>query len=235
MAAQPGGMIVILTGAGISAESGLGTFRDLGGIWQQVRLEEVATPEAFARDPAYVQQFYNARRAQAGAVEPNAAHLALGELQRALGDGLMLVTQNVDDLHERGGAKAVHMHGSLFSALCAACGARHPWAGDLGNGEMCAACGQPALRPDVVWFGEMPHHMAEIEEALGVATLFVSIGTSGQVYPAAGFAQLARKAGAETLELNLEATGGPFDRVETGLASEIVPTFVASVIKAHAR
>ncbi|QHQ37298.1 NAD-dependent deacylase [Algicella marina] len=223
-------MIVILTGAGISAESGLATFRDLGGIWSQVRLEEVATPEAFRADPERVQAFYNARRAQAAQATPNAAHVALGHLQAALDDDLLLVTQNVDDLHERGGAKAVHMHGSLFSALCGECGAREPWQGELGNGERCAACGLETLRPDVVWFGEMPYHMERIEAALQKAELFVSIGTSGQVYPAAGFAALARDCGADTLELNLEATGGAFDRVETGRATEIVPLWVQKTL-----
>ncbi|MEO0912905.1 MAG: NAD-dependent deacylase [Pseudomonadota bacterium] len=228
-------MIVILTGAGISAESGLGTFRDLGGIWQQVRLEEVATPEAFARDPTRVQAFYNARRRQAAEAAPNAAHRALGRLQAALGDHLMLVTQNVDDLHERGGAEALHMHGSLFSALCGACGAREPLRGDLGQGEACRSCGAEALRPDVVWFGEMPYGMHTIEAALSRAETFVSIGTSGQVYPAAGFAAMARDAGAETIELNLEPTGGAFDRVVTGRASEIVPAFVEDLIGAATR
>lgn len=223
--------LVMLTGAGISAESGLGTFRDLGGIWQQVRLEEVATPEAFARDPAYVQDFYNARRRQAAAAEPNDAHKALGRLQAAMGDDLLLVTQNVDDLHERGGAEAVHMHGSLFAALCAECGTRTPWAGDLGAGEACQACGAAMLRPDVVWFGEYPYHMARIEAALADCALFVSIGTSGQVYPAAGFAAEAKTHGAETLQLNLEDTGGAFDRVITGKASEIVPEMVAAYLR----
>lgn len=216
--------IVILTGAGISAESGLGTFRDKGGLWMQMNLEDVATPEGFVRNPELVHEFYNGRRAGCLEAEPNTAHFAIGELSDAL-----LVTQNVDDLHERGGAReVVHMHGELLRGLCAACGARWDQRADMGVGDVCGACGAKACRPDIVWFGEMPYHMERIEAALGEADLFVSIGTSGEVYPAAGFAQIARAGGARTLELNLEPTGGQFDEGRYGPASVIVPEWVKS-------
>ncbi len=228
--------IVILTGAGISAESGLGTFRDLGGVWTQVRLEEVATPEAFAANPARVQDFYNARRAQAASASPNPAHEALARLQKAFGDRMMLVTQNVDDLHERAGARAVHMHGSLFSALCNACGARDTWTCDITNESSCRNCGRKALRPDVVWFGEMPYHMDQIGEALQSARLFAAIGTSGVVYPAAGFVAEAEAAGAHTIEINLEDTGHPaFRECLTGPATETVPKWVDGLLAEGAR
>jgi len=217
--------IVILTGAGISAESGLGTFRDKDGLWTQVNLEDVATPEGFVRNPEMVQNFYNARRAGCLEAEPNAAHFALAELSDVL-----LVTQNVDDLHERGGASyVVHMHGELLSGLCGACGARWEQRGDMGVEDVCHACGAKACRPDIVWFGEMPYHMEQIEAALSKADLFVSIGTSGEVYPAAGFVQIARASGARTLELNLEPTGGQFDEGRYGPASVVVPEWVESL------
>ncbi|MEL6375492.1 MAG: NAD-dependent deacylase [Pseudomonadota bacterium] len=222
--------IVILTGAGVSAESGVATFRDKGGVWSTVRIEDVATPQAFARDPSRVQAFYNGRRRDLGSVEPNAAHRALAQLQTDFDGEVMLITQNVDDLHERGGSSAViHMHGALRSALCASCGAQVPWEGDLDGSERCGRCGAVGrLRPDVVWFGEMPYHMEAIEAALLRADLFVSIGTSGQVYPAAGFAALAAESGARTLELNLEPSAGAlqFDGCVHAPATQSVRAFV---------
>lgn len=227
--------IVVLTGAGVSQESGLATFRDAGGLWQRVRIEDVATPEAFARDPARVQAFYDARRAQLldPAVRPNAAHVALAQLEWRHPGRLLLVTQNVDDLHERAGSgNVVHMHGALKRARCLSCGASSPWEADVAPGSACPACAVAGrLRPDIVWFGEMPMHMDEIEAALDACGLFVSIGTSGSVYPAAGF--VARVAGrAETVELNLEPSEGSalFDRTVHGRATEVVPAFVREVL-----
>ena len=228
--------IVILTGAGISAESGVATFRDNGGLWEQHRVEDVATPEAFARDPALVHRFYNARRGALSAVEPNPAHIALGDLQRRMDDKdgrAVIVTQNVDDLHERGGATdVIHMHGELRRALCAACGFRWDCEGELSPESACPACrtvGGP--RPDIVWFGEMPYHMERIEAELARATQFVSIGTSGAVYPAAGFVQMAAALGIPTLELNLEPSLGSayFDAARHGPAGTLVPDWVAAI------
>ena len=226
--------IVILTGAGVSAESGVATFRGPDGLWEGHRVEDVATPEAFRRDPELVQNFYDARRARLGEVEPNAAHLALARLDSEWPDELLIVTQNVDDLHERAGAKRVlHMHGELGSAWCLACDARSAWEGELLPGPACPACGESKrLRPDIVWFGEMPYGMDRIERALAGADLFVSIGTSGAVYPAAGFVQTARYSGARTLELNLEPSLGSvfFDEVRTGPAGVLVPQWVEEVL-----
>lgn len=224
--------IVILTGAGISKESGLDTFRCEGGIWQRVRLEDVATPEGFARNPKRVHAFYNERRRQAldPAVQPNAAHFALARLQQARPGEVLLVTQNIDDLHERGGSSdVVHMHGELFRARCAACGRTVPLREDLSIDNACAGChGHGTLRPDIVWFGEIPMHMARIEAALGQCKIFLSIGTSGHVYPAAGFVAMARRAGAHTVELNLEPSEGAnlFDEHHYGPASAVVPAFI---------
>jgi NAD-dependent deacetylase len=226
--------IVILTGAGVSAESGLATFRGPDGLWEGHRVEDVATPEAFRRDPALVQSFYDARRARLGEVEPNAAHRALARLDAEWPGELLIVTQNVDDLHERAGARRVlHMHGALGSAWCLACDARSAWESELLPGPACPACGETGrLRPDIVWFGEMPYEMDRIERALAAADLFVSIGTSGAVYPAAGFVQTARYAGARTLELNLEPSLGSvfFDEVRTGPAGLLVPAWVEEVL-----
>src|SRR6187551_3818018 len=195
--------IVILTGAGISAESGLATFRGPDGLWEGHRVQDVATPEAFTRDPALVQRFYDARRAQLAEVAPNAAHAALARLDSEWPGDLLIVTQNVDDLHERAGARRLlHMHGELKSAWCLACDVRSPWEDELSSGPACPACGEAGrLRPDIVWFGEMPYEMERIDRALLGADLFVSIGTSGAVYPAAGYVQTARYAGARTLEI----------------------------------
>lgn len=225
--------IVILTGAGVSAESGLGTFRDKDGLWTQYDLAEVATPEGFARNPALVQDFYNARRANALDATPNAAHRALARLQAGLGDDLTLITQNIDDLHERGGAQGViHMHGEITRALCAACGARWDAPRVMRADDACPTCNAHATRPDIVWFGEMPYHMDRCPDALSAADLFVAIGTSGEVYPAAGFVDEAAHAGAETLEINLEPSApGRFDQALTGPATQTVPDWVATLLK----
>ncbi len=225
--------IVILTGAGISAESGIDTFRSEGGLWEQHRVEDVATPKAFARDPDLVLRFYDMRRAAIQTKMPNAAHEALAQLDRAWTGELLIVTQNVDDLHERAGASRVlHMHGEHLNAWCTACGVRSPWRGPLIDRPACPACGVAALRPDVVWFGEMPYEMDRIYDALGRADLFVSIGTSGAVYPAAGFVRTARDLGARTLELNLEPSQGSswFHETRHGPATEVVPAWVADVL-----
>ena len=228
--------IVVLTGAGISRESGLATFRDADGVWAQVRLEDVATPDAFARDPVGVHTFYNARRALLAApgTAPNAAHLALAELERHWPGGFLLVTQNVDDLHERAGSRRLlHMHGELGRARCATCGARHAWTGPLAVATECPGCGLPGgMRPDVVWFGEMPLHMERIMAVLDRCGLFVAIGTSGSVYPAAGFVAEVRGR-AHTVELNLEPSevAGQFDEAHHGPATRVVPDFVARLLK----
>lgn len=225
--------IVVLTGAGISAESGIATFRDADGLWEGHSVEDVATPEGFARDRAMVQRFYDERRAGLLTVEPNAAHRALAELEETLGDALLIVTQNIDDLHERAGSKnVVHMHGELRKALCRGCGVASPWDAALIDEPDCPACGVADLRPDVVWFGEIPYEMDRITDALGDAGTFVSIGTSGAVYPAAGFVQHARRHGARTLELNLEPSEGSvfFHETRNGKAGEIVPRWVREVL-----
>jgi NAD-dependent deacetylase len=226
--------IVILTGAGISAESGIATFRAADGLWEQHRIEDVATPEAFARDPDLVQRFYDARRAHLQNASPNAAHAALARLDQQWDGDLLIVTQNVDDLHERAGARRLrHMHGELLSAWCQACDARSAWDAPLSDRPACPACGVPALRPDIVWFGEMPYHMDDIEAALRRCDLFVSIGTSGAVYPAAGFVQTARHYGARTLELNLDPSQGSilFHECRIGRASDLVPIFVEDMLR----
>ncbi len=226
--------IVILTGAGISAESGLATFRGPDGLWEGHRVEDVCTPEALARDPALVQAFYDARRAALATVEPNAAHGALARLDAEWPGELLIVTQNVDDLHERAGAKRLlHMHGELKSALCQACDARSPWDGGLGDAPPCPACGaRGSLRPDIVFFGEIPYEMERIDAALARADLFASIGTSGAVYPAAGFVRTAAYHGADTIELNLEPSAGSIFFAETrlGPAATLVPEWVEEVL-----
>lgn len=223
--------IVILTGAGISAESGLGTFRDKDGVWMRHDLADLATPHGFARNPALVHEFYNARRAAAAAARPNAAHLALTQLQRGYAGRVVVITQNVDDLHTRAGtAGVIQMHGSLMRALCHGCGHRWPAPARMAPQDPCPACGAAQTRPDVVWFGEMPYRMEEIYRALAEADLFVAIGTSGTVYPAAGFVAEAAQAGAETLEINLAPSGAMFDRVLTGPAAQVVPDWVAGLL-----
>ena len=226
--------IVILTGAGISAESGIGTFRAEDGLWANHRVEDVATPEGFARDPQLVVNFYNERRAQAAAAAPNTAHIALAQLEIAHKGDLLLVTQNVDDLHERGGSNHVlHMHGALNSALCATCENRWSAPMKMAVGHPCPSCAAPMARPDIVWFGEMPYQMDRIERALAQADIFVAIGTSGNVYPAAGFVQMAAHYGAHTIELNLEpsAVASEFSETRFGKASETVPAWVAKVLE----
>jgi len=222
--------IVILTGAGLSAESGLSTFRDKGGIWAKHRIEDVATPAAFARDPESVLEFYNTRRKGARGVKPNAAHEALARLEADFPGDLTTVTQNIDPLHEKAGTKnLIHMHGEILKALCAHCGAKKPWEEDITIDQVCGACNKDGgMRPDVVWFGEMPYRMEEIYAALGRCDLFISIGTSGNVYPAAGFVAEARAAHAHTVELNLEPSEGisMFAEAIHGKATQVVPAYV---------
>ncbi|WP_167074110.1 NAD-dependent deacylase [Sphingomonas vulcanisoli] len=226
--------IVILTGAGISAESGLATFRGPDGLWEGHRVEDVCTPEALARDRETVLRFYDERRAALATVAPNAAHQALAKLDAEWRGGLLIVTQNVDDLHERAGAeRLIHIHGELLSALCEGCGGRERFAGAMLGGTVCAGCGAVnRLRPDIVFFGEIPYDMERIEAAVQAADLFVSIGTSGAVYPAAGFVRLARAVGAQTLELNLEPSEGSFlfDERRYGPASVLVPEWVEELL-----
>ena len=220
--------IVVLTGAGISAESGLATFRGPDGLWEGHRVEDVATPEAFRRDPALVHAFYDARRAKLGTVEPNAAHVALARLDAEWPGELLLVTQNVDDLHERAGSKRLlHMHGELTKRLVPRLRRALRLGGADGRGRVMPAvpARRAQVRPDIVWFGEMPYEMERIEEALRKRDLFVSIGTSGAVYPAAGFVQTARYCGARTLEMNLEPSHGSifFDESRIGPAASWCP------------
>ncbi|MEQ8311991.1 MAG: NAD-dependent deacylase [Sphingopyxis sp.] len=226
--------IVILTGAGVSAESGIDTFRDAGGLWEQHRVEDVATPEGFARDPDLVLRFYDMRRAAIQTKQPNAAHHALARLDAEWPGELLIVTQNVDDLHERAGARRlIHMHGTHLNAWCTGCGTRSAWTAPLLDRPPCPACGAAGhLRPDVVWFGEMPYRMEEIYHAINRADLFVSIGTSGAVYPAAGFVREARAAGARTLELNMEPSQGShwFDEARHGPATWLVPEWVEEMV-----
>jgi len=227
--------LVILTGAGISAESGVPTFRADDGLWCGHRVEDVATPEAYARDPALVQDFYNLRRRQLKTVQPNAAHRALAELAARWRGDFLLVTQNVDDLHDRAHAEApptpgfalIHMHGELLKARCTRSDRVCDWPGDMAADEASPHHPQGRMRPHIVWFGEMPLEMARIERALERCDLFVSIGTSGAVYPAAGFVQQARSAGARTVEINLEPTMGArlFEEGVYGPATEAVPRF----------
>ncbi|WP_435746910.1 NAD-dependent deacylase [Nocardioides sp. SYSU DS0663] len=226
--------VVVLTGAGISAESGVPTFRDANGLWEGHRVEDVATPEAYDAQPLVVHRFYDARRAALQAVEPNPAHHALARLEEHLGDDLLVVTQNIDDLHERAGSKRVlHMHGELLSAVCRSCRRRSRCEGDLGHRPPCPLCGAAELRPDVVWFGEIPYQMDRIYLALESADLFVSIGTSGAVYPAAGFVQQAATYGARTLELNLEVSEVTtlFDETRQGRAGDLVPAWVEELTR----
>ena len=227
--------IVILTGAGVSAESGLATFRGPDGLWEGHRVEDVATPEAFVRDPALVHAFYDARRARLGSVQPNDAHKALARLDAEWSGDLLLLTQNVDDLHERAGSKRlIHMHGELTKGWCLACDERFDWTGPMGEAALCPSChAQGNVRPDIVWFGEMPYAMQLIDDALRRCDLFVSIGTSGAVYPAAGFVQTARYCGAQTLEMNLEPSLGSymFDESRTGRAGELVPQWVDELLR----
>lgn len=228
--------IVVLTGAGISAESGVPTFRGADGLWEGHRVEDVATPEAFVRDPHLVHHFYNLRRAKLldGTIHPNPAHLALAKLGRSKDHRLLLVTQNIDDLHERAGSPDVlHMHGELLKSRCSECGAVADCREDLGRASVCKACGDlDCLRPHVVWFGEMPFGLDEISAAISKADLFVAIGTSGNVYPAAGFVSWARQGGVETLEINLEESvgSGTFHESRRGRAGELVPLWAGELL-----
>lgn len=237
LAAHPLPQVVILTGAGISAESGIRTFRAADGLWEEHHVEDVATPEGFQRDPALVQRFYNARRQQLQQpeIQPNAAHLALAELEQVLGDNLLLVTQNIDNLHERAGnSRVLHMHGELLKVRCVTSGQVIEWSDDITPDDRCTCCQFPsALRPHVVWFGEMPLGMEQIYQALEQADYFIAIGTSGHVYPAAGFVHEARLQGAHTVELNLEPSqvGNEFAERHYGLASEVVPEFVHKLLR----
>lgn len=226
--------IVILTGAGISAESGIQTFRAADGLWENHRVEEVASPEGFARNPDVVHRFYNARRAQLKQVEPNAAHFALARLQREYAGKVWIITQNVDDLHERAGADVLHMHGELKKVRCQHCQAVMEWLEDCSAQEVCPHCkSHGGLRPHIVWFGEIPFYLLEIEAALSQVDLFVAIGTSGAVYPAAGFVQTARRQGAKTLEINLERTQASayFTEGRYGKATQTVSDWVQAVLE----
>ena len=224
--------VVVLTGAGISAESGIRTFRGADGLWEGHRIEDVASPEGFVRDPATVYRFYNERRRQliSPDIQPNAAHVALAELEAELGDDFLLVTQNIDDLHKRAGSKRIlPMHGELRKTRCTACGDVPDFDDDFDHQTPCPACAAAGhLRPHVVWFGEMPLYMDEIYAALMDCDVFAAIGTSGHVYPAAGFVEVATNAGAETVEINLEksAVHSSFEQTLYGPATEQVPLWV---------
>lgn len=225
---------VILTGAGVSAESGIATFRASDGLWERHRIDDVATPEGFYRNPELVQAFYNARRAELAGVQPNSAHQAIARLQRLVGERLFLVTQNIDDLHERGGSpQVVHMHGELLKARCVTSSKVMDCASTMEANEPCSCCSPPSvMRPHIVWFGEMPLDMEQIYAALSRAELFVAIGTSGNVYPAAGFVAEARRRGAFTLELNLEPSvqQGLFSKGCYGPASVTIPRWVDAML-----
>lgn len=228
--------IVVLTGAGVSAESGIRTFRASDGLWEDHRVEDVATPEGFAADPLLVHRFYNERRRQLRdpSVRPNPAHEALARLEREYDGDVLVVTQNIDNLHERAGSRnVVHMHGELLKARCAGCGAVVVAVGDLGPTDSCEACGAlGAMRPHVVWFGEIPLLMERIYSEIQRCGTFVAIGTSGLVYPAAGFVRVAQLAGAHTVEINLTTSyvTSVFDEVVTGPAGEQVPAWVERLL-----
>ncbi len=231
---HPVNRIVILTGAGVSAESGLATFRDSDGLWEKHDPMQIATPEAFARDPALVYRFYNARRNQLQDVFPNDAHRALARLQTEFPGDVFLVTQNVDDLHERGGSEQVcHMHGQLNRMLCQTCTATLAVTADYDGGSRCPQCGvRGKLRPDIVWFGEIPYHMETIGVMLRSCDLFIAVGTSGVVYPAAGFVQEALAGGAQTVEINRELSEvtGFFHQQRRGAATEEVAALVEELL-----
>jgi len=228
--------IVVLTGAGISAESGIKPFRASDGLWEEHRIEDVATPEAFERDPVLVHQFYNQRRQPIldSEVQPNPAHLALAKLERGFAGSFTLVTQNIDNLHEQGGSKNVlHMHGEILKLRCKQTQTLFDCSGSVNTEDLCGCCQQAGnLRPHIVWFGEMPLYMEEIYRALAECDLFVAIGTSGNVYPAAGFVQMANQAGANTLEINLErsSVATDFDKAIYGKAGEVLPSWVDELL-----
>jgi NAD-dependent deacetylase len=226
--------IVVLTGAGVSAESGVRTFRDGDGLWEKYRIEEVATPEAFARDPGLVHRFYNERRAQltSGTIRPNPGHLAIARLEREYSGRFLLVTQNVDNLHEEAGSKNIrHMHGELTKVRCTSCGYVCDWRLPLGMEHACSKCSRSgSLRPHIVWFGEMPFYMDEITAALETCDLFLSVGTSGLVYPAAMFVR--RAGGARKIEVNMTETGNSdaFDEHVTGPSGTTLPALVDEIL-----
>ena len=225
--------ILILTGAGISAERVLGTFRDSDGIWTKFDLEEVATPEGFERDPVKVHDFYNARRRNVLSAKPNDAHLALARLEQSRKHNVTIVTQNIDDLHERAGSRNIlHMHGEIVRALCHNCGVKWDATDEMSPYDRCPDCNTAYTRPDVVWFGVIPYHLDEIRDLLDETDLFVAIGTSGEVHPASSFVQLAAMAGASTLDLNLDSSDTTifFKESRRGPATQIVPAWVNEVI-----
>lgn len=227
--------IVVLTGAGISAESGLPTFRNDGGLWAGRRIDEISTPEALERNPDAVCAFYDERRTEAANAEPNAAHCALAKLERHWRDTakgeFFLVTQNVDDLHERAGSeRVIHMHGQLNSALCTECGWHGPRYNPLEDNRECCSCGRDALRPDIVLFGEAVRHLVQIEAALQFCDIFVSVGTSDTVHPAAGFVEIARACGAQAHRFNLSKVRDHFDAHHIGPAGQILPGWVDGII-----
>ena len=228
--------IVVLTGAGVSAESGVDTFRDTGGLWEKYRVEDVASPEGFSRDPELVYRFYNLRRRKllSGQIQPNEAHRALSQLEARFPGDFLLVTQNVDDLHERAGSRElIHMHGELLRARCSVCDVVREVKADIGGEDVCAGCDRTGtMRPHVVWFGEMPLEMERIIARLERCDLFLSVGTSGHVYPAAGFVEIAADAGAHTIELNLDKTevASAFHRTIRGRATETVPRLVDELL-----
>lgn len=237
MSARKYRSIVVLTGAGISAESGIDTFRGVGGLWENHRIEEVASPHGFARDPQLVHKFYNARRSKllGGDIQPNAAHHALVVLERQFNGEFLLVTQNIDHLHELAGSRhLIHMHGELLKSRCGYCSSIFSVENDLGIDSACSSCERSGgMRPHVVWFGEMPMEMERIYGALGNCDLFISIGTSGHVYPAAGFVEIARSSGSHTVEINLEHSEvtNQFHESLYGHATQIVPQFVEQLLQ----
>lgn len=233
---NPTPRIVVLTGAGISAESGIPTFRDANGMWEQHLIEDVASPVAFANNPDTVHRFYDARRAQTHEVRPNAAHWALSRLESVFPGEVLIITQNIDDLHEQARSENVlHMHGRIRSALCTACGARQDHYGDLIDRPACESCGERALRPDVVWFGERVREEEWIRHAVENCEIFAVIGTSGAVHPAAGLVEIAEEHGAQTVlvDLDPDAHDDVYDLVYEGPASESVPHWVREVMLRH--
>jgi NAD-dependent deacetylase len=233
MRLTPHDRLFVLTGAGISAESGLATFRGSGGLWNGYRVDQVATPEAWYADPELVWRFYSMRRQDALAAHPNAAHLALAEIEQHLGDRFYLCTQNVDNLHERAGSRRVHhMHGTLFQSRCERCNkpyldqALYETAADL---PLCPKCGA-SIRPHIVWFGESPLDMEGIYRQLDRATILLVIGTSGSVYPAAGLALIARQRGIRAIYIGPEEPSNyaVFDEIVLGAATEVLPNLLST-------
>ncbi|BCD98582.1 NAD-dependent deacylase [Marinagarivorans cellulosilyticus] len=225
--------IVVLTGAGISAESGLATFRDADGLWQGYKIEEVCTPTAFKSDPAKVQSFYNQRRQELqNNIQPNAAHIALAEFARQYPGRFTLITQNVDNLHERAGSeKVLHMHGELLKVRCQRTFRVYHWTSPILPSTPCPCCNQTkTLRPHIVWFDEIPFYMLDINEALQQCDRFIAIGTSGQVQPAASFVEMAKSCNAQTVSLNYAPANGDFEQHIQGLASQIVPDYFGQLL-----